>query len=117
MKRFLIAGVLGLALLLTGCVTPQINWQARMGVYTYDQAVLDYGPPDKYARLSNGTVVAEWLTRRGEVIDVPGPYFYGPGYWWGPVGPVYTREYFPPTFLRLTFGPNGKLAAERSYAK
>ena len=42
------------ALLLAGCVTPKIDWAARVGNYTYDQAVMDFGPPDKSAKLSDG---------------------------------------------------------------
>jgi hypothetical protein len=106
-----------LAVLVTGCATPQINWQARVGVYSYDQAITDYGPPDKSARLTDGTTVAEWMIRRGEVIVTPGPFYYGPGYWYGPVAPMYNRAYFPATFLRLTFGADGKLKAEKTFAK
>jgi hypothetical protein len=58
---------------LAGCVTP-INWQARVSVYSYDQAVMDYGPPGRLAKLSGGSTVAEWMTERGEVIVTPGPY-------------------------------------------
>ena len=38
---------LGLALLVAGCASTKINWNARVGEYTFDQAVLDYGPTDK----------------------------------------------------------------------
>ncbi len=102
--------------LLAGCATP-INWQARVGVYTYDQSVMDYGPPDKAATLKDGTIVAEWITQRGAVVVSPGPYYYGPGYV-GPVAPVYpTTSYFPARFLRLTFSANGKLQAWKEFSK
>lgn len=114
MKWFLLAVLL--AVVVTGCVTPPINWQARIGVYTFDQAVTNYGPPDKSARLSDGTTVNEWMTRRGEVIYSPGPYFYGPGYYYAPV-PVYNQAYFPPVFLRLTFGPDGRLQAAKTFSR
>lgn len=43
MHRIILAMVMVfLALALAGCATP-INWQARVGVYTYNQAVMDYG--------------------------------------------------------------------------
>ena len=50
-----------LALLaLTGCATRnKIDWSARVGNYTFDQTVLELGPPDKQTKLSDGTVVAE----------------------------------------------------------
>lgn len=115
MKWFLLAALT--AVFVTGCVTPSINWQARVGVYTFDQAVTDYGPPDKSARLTDGTTVDEWMTRRGEVIYTPGPYFYGPGYCYPPIAPVYDRAYFPPVFLRLTFGPDGKLLAAKTFSR
>ena len=101
------------AFLLAGCATP-INWQARVGVYTYDQAVMDYGPPMAFATLSDRSTVAEWMTERGSVVSTPAPYFYGPGY----VGPAYYYPtYFPARFLRLTFTPDGKLKAWKQYSK
>ncbi len=48
------------AFLLAGCATP-INWQARVGVYTYDQAVIDYGPPMAFATLSDRSTVVYFL--------------------------------------------------------
>jgi len=38
------------ALVLAGCVTQKIDWSARVGNYTYDQAVMELGPPDKSAK-------------------------------------------------------------------
>ena len=52
------------ALVLAGCVTQKIDWPARVGNYTHDQAVTELGPPDKSAKLTDGTVVADWLTHR-----------------------------------------------------
>ncbi len=54
-----------LLLLSVGCASTKIDWSSRIGNYTYDQAVIELGPPDKYAKLTDGTVVAEWMTRRG----------------------------------------------------
>ena len=104
------------AFLLAGCATP-INWQARVGIYTYDQAVMDYGPPMAFATLSDRSTVAEWMIERGAVVATPSPYMYGPGYW-GPVGGgYYYPTYFPARFLRLTFTPDGKLKAWKQYSK
>ena len=48
---------------LAGCkTTPPVDWQARVGTYTYDQAVTDLGPPDKQAKLTDGETVAKWVT-------------------------------------------------------
>jgi hypothetical protein len=51
------------ALFVSGCATPHTDWNARIGHYTFDQAVIDLGPPDKQARLTDGRFVAEWVTR------------------------------------------------------
>jgi len=105
------------ALLLAGCVTPRVDWQARVGEYTRDQAITDLGPPDKSAKLSDGTVVDEWLTQSSRVIVAPEPYFLGPGCYFGPDTPGYTETYVPAYFLRLTFAPDGKLKTWKQFAK
>ena len=105
------------ALLLTGCITPGVDWQARIGCYTRDRAIADLGPPDKSAKLSDGSVVDEWLTQRSHVIVAPEPYFLEPGGYFGPDTPGYSETYVPDYFLRLTFGPDGKLKAWRQFAK
>ncbi len=61
---------------LTGCATNRIDWASRVGTYNYDQALLEFGPPEKQAKLQNGTLVAEWLTRRGQSYAYT-PYGYG----------------------------------------
>ena len=55
--------LLAVALLLaTACkTTPPVDWNSRVGTYTSDQAVKDLGPPDKYAKLTDGTSVVEWV--------------------------------------------------------
>jgi len=100
-------------LVLGGCATRnKINWSARVGTYTFDQAVIDLGPPAKQAKLQDGTLVAEWQTERGYAqTHYPPPYYYGYryrhyGYYGAPV-----TTYSPDVFLRLTFAPDGKLAA------
>ena len=51
------------AFLATGCATkPKTDWNARVGHYTFDQAVMDMGPPDRNVSLSDGSKVAEWVT-------------------------------------------------------
>ncbi|MFN0069340.1 MAG: hypothetical protein ACKVYV_17090 [Limisphaerales bacterium] len=100
-----------------GCASrPRVDWGARVGTFTFDDAVREMGPPDRSADLSEGGRVAEWLTRRGD----PG----SPGFTARPVG-SYRRCYWgspgavwvpatPPTpdqVLRLTFGPDSRLTA------
>jgi hypothetical protein len=104
-------------LLLTGCVTEKIDWAARVGQYTQDQAIVDLGPPDKSAKLSDGTVVDEWLAQSSRVIVAPEPYFLPPGGYFGPDTPSYTETYVPAYFLRLTFGPDGRLKSWKKFAK
>ena len=67
------------ALALTGCATSKkVDWNSRVGNYTFDQAVAELGPPDKQAKLSDGKTVAEWITHRsgGSSFSI-GTGFYG----------------------------------------
>lgn len=97
-------------LLLSACATgPKVDWQSRVGEYTFDQAVLELGPPDKDAKLTDGMRVSEWLTYRSRT----GTYLtYGRG---GLVQTVDTPT--PEYYLRLTFDTNGKLQSFKKYAK
>jgi len=106
--------MVAIALLLagTGCATKaKINWNSRIGTYSYDQAVKEMGPPDKSAKLSDNTLVAEWLTARG--FGRTGGYYFWPGhpgtFWMEPPSPDY--------FIRLTFGPDGKLKEWKKVAR
>jgi hypothetical protein len=113
-------GTLGLVLaaLLAGCATRRIDWNTRVGNYTYDQAVLDLGPPDKYAKLGDGTVVAEWLTSRGySSFYSPSAYTYSPFSYVGTFPSAYVGSHSPDYFLRLICGPDGKLRSWKKFAK
>ncbi len=99
-------------LLLAGCTTSKINWDSRVGDYTYDQAVLEMGPPERMAKLSDDRTVAEWLTFRGHSGGQHhySPYFYSPFYsphFGG--SSFYSDPAFPDQFVRLTFSPEGRL--------
>ena len=51
--------------LITGCQTTKpIDWNSRVGTYTFDRAVTEFGPPDKQTTLSDGKLVAQWITHR-----------------------------------------------------
>jgi hypothetical protein len=115
MKR--VAWALSALILFAGCVTQKADWPAQVGHYTRDQAITDLGPPHKTAKLTDGTVVDEWLTQSSRVVVAPEPYFLPPGSYFGPATPVYTESYVPAYFLRLTFGPDGKLKAWKTLAQ
>jgi len=104
-------------LLLGGCATvPAVDWNSRIGNYTYDQAVLDMGPPDSSAKLSDGVVVAEWLTQRGYRggwVSAGLGFHHRYGGWVD----YYETSPTPNFYLRLTFTPAGKLSAWRRVAK
>jgi hypothetical protein len=118
MKRIPFLGCLIALLLLSGCASHKIDWSARVGIYTFDQAVTEIGPPDKQAKLTDGSVVAEWLTRRGYQSAYVGPAYYPYGPWgYGPYYGGYVTSYSPDYFLRLTFDPEGKLTAWKKFAR
>ena len=99
-----LASLLGLlALLATACTTvPKIDWDARVGSYTFDSAVKEMGPPEKSATLADGTRVADWLVLRGRS---------NPMYHSFPDGRVIRTEGVrdPDRLLRLTFAHDGTL--------
>jgi len=108
MSCLLMMLVLGLA---GGCsTTPRVDWDSRIGNYTYDQAVSELGQPARHDAKADGTRMGEWLTQRGS----PGSVGVGmdasytrPGLMEGAIA-----QGTPGTlsrYLRLTFGPDGKL--------
>jgi hypothetical protein len=109
--KWFAAFLIALAIAVGGCATkPKIDWNARIGNYTFDDAVREMGPPDKSAKLSDGTLVCEWLTMRGYSR---GHYAYFPGslpYYW-------TDPPSPDRFLRLVFSPEGKLVEWKKYSR
>ena len=106
-----------LAALFGGCATHKIDWSARVGAYTFDQAVAEIGPPDKQAKLTDGTLVAEWLTHRGYHQIIATGSGYGYPYGGLPYAPTILDSSSPDFFLRLTFGADGRLQAWKKYAK
>ena len=100
MKNFVILAVFAL---LAGCTAlPQVNWDARVGSFTYDQTVLELGPPEKTTMLTDGSRVADWLTLRGQRNTMFHSF---------PDGRVVRTEGArdPDRLLRLTLGSDGKL--------
>jgi hypothetical protein len=102
------------ALVIVGCQsTPPVDWNNRVGAYTYDQAVTDLGPPDKQAKLTDGQTIAEWITQHGHSGLSIGTGFFsggggsavGVGVGQG-VGSGYNDK-----MLKLTFGTNNVLTS------
>ena len=96
--------------LVTGCATTKpIDWNSRVGAYTFDQAVTELGPPDKQARLSDGKTVAQWITHReGGTSFSVGTGFFGGNTGFG-VGQTVGTGYRD-RILTLTFTTNNVLA-------
>src|SRR5436309_345984 len=96
---------------LAGCQSaPKIDWNSRVGAYTYDQAVSDLGPPDKSAKLSDGKTVAEWITRRSGGMSFGfGTGVYGSHSAVGVGQSIGTGA--GDRVLRLVFGADNKLAS------
>jgi hypothetical protein len=63
--RFSLPVILALAVaFLAGCVTiPPVDWNSRIGNYTYYQTVAELGPPARQARLSDGKLVCKWFVQ------------------------------------------------------
>jgi hypothetical protein len=104
-------------MMLSACrATPRVDWDSRVGHYTYDHAVAELGPPDKTATLSDGSMVADWVQRgRGGGVS----FGVGTGMMTGRTGvgvgvgqTVGTRP--GDRVLRLSFGPDNVL---RSWTK
>ena len=116
------AGLALLSLVLAGCATtPKTDWSSRVGTYTYEQAVLELGPPDKYAKLSDGTQVAEWLMEQGYTRAyspyMSSHYGFGPWYFGGWYPAYVDTSSSPSRYLRLIFGPDGILRDWKRFYK
>jgi hypothetical protein len=98
-----------IAVLLAGCAIHHIDWNSRVDHYTYDQAIKEFGPPDKQARLTDGQVVAEWISRyyNGGTAVVGAGYYGYPG----GIGIIQTAPSYYESKLRLTFATNNLLTA------
>ena len=97
------------ALLFAGCATPKpIDWNSRVGSYTYQQAVAELGQPDRVARLSDGRTVYKWFTQPqvNPTVNSGMSYYGSTGFAAGQnlnSGPNLN-------YLQLTFGTNGMLS-------
>lgn len=99
--------VLVIVLFAAGCATEPINWNRRIGTYTYAQAVTEFGPPDRRVKFITGELVAEWDRRYYGASTAgagAGSYGYPGGAGVAQTGPVYYES-----TLRLTFATNNIL--------
>ena len=120
-----------IAFLFAGCqTTPKVDWESRVGEWTYNDVIKDMGPADKRETLSDGTKVAEWLLQKGTTVpmyEVVGYYddFFYPNF------PAYNRSlirprsfqayradvHFPDRSVRMVFKPDGKLEKVRYFSQ
>lgn len=102
-----------LAAAMVGCASRgRPNWQSRIGTYTLDDGIKEFGPPAARDKTSDGVVVVEWLIQKGLVYSTPAPAWMGGGWgrWmWGTSAVDINST--PDEYLRLQFGPDGRLAA------
>jgi len=100
-----------------GCATtPRVDWDSRIGNFTYDQAVSQLGQPAHHEVKADGTQSAEWITERGN----PGSVGFGMGAGYATPGMLESplpRETprTPDRYLRLMFGPDGKMTQWQRY--
>lgn len=113
----LVVALIAMLVFFAGCAT-RVDWNSRIGSYTYDDAVREFGPPDKSATISDGTVVAEWLTVRGQTHFAAGSIPYDRARYYSYPGGI-PGEYYstPDQYLRLTFGSDRRLQAVKRLNK
>jgi hypothetical protein len=93
---------------ITGCkTTPQVDWNSRVGRYTYNQALAELGSPEKQTKLSDGKTVDQWITLHGSHGFFMGGGLGNNSYGMG-AGQTIAQSY-KDHVLELTFGTDGKL--------
>jgi len=97
-------------MLLGGCASkPKVDWDARVGTYTYDDAVKQLGPPERFTELGDGSAVGEWFVKRNPTFSFgmgTGTYGYHGGVG---VGQTVTTG-GSGQYLRLTFDKDRQLS-------
>src|ERR1035438_7357832 len=109
--KFSLPGVLLLAItLVTGCATTKpVDWNSRVGHYTYNQAISEFGLPNRQTKLSDGKVVSKWFVQPpvGPRFNSGMSYYGNNGFGAGQTpGGGFNNQ-----MLQLTFDTNGKLTA------
>jgi len=125
MRKVINALAIFTLLLVAGCNTPAksplVNWNDRIGNYTYNLALQDLGKPVNSTTLPNSSIVADWRTASAKPgspdtldADAEGGYVI-PRLQENPT-PLDTGP-TPNRYLRLTFGPDGKLTGWKKYSQ
>ena len=89
-----------------GCETyGKADWKARVGQFSWDQAIEELGPPESEAKTSDGSRVASWVISRSRTYStaVRGPLFWS----WSGQDVTTTAE----SHLLLAFNAQGQLKA------
>jgi hypothetical protein len=107
-KSFLPGALLLAVFVIVGCATaPPVDWNSRVGTYTYAQAVGELGPPNRQARLSSGATAFKWFVPTVGTIGMPNNNMNN-GFG---VGPNIRPGGLSDRYLQLTFDTNGVLSA------
>jgi len=88
----------------------KVDWNSRVGTYTYDEAVTSLGPPDKSTQLSDGRTVADWVHHSGGGLSFGIGTGFSSGHTGVGVGQSIVTGYADKV-LRLTFGADNKLVS------
>jgi hypothetical protein len=109
--KFSLPAVLLLAItLVTGCTTTKpVDWNSRVGHYTYNQAISEFGLPNRQTKLSDGKVESKWFVQPpvGPRFNSGMSYYGDTGFGAGQTIGTSRND----QMLQLTFDPNGKLTA------
>ena len=107
--KMLVLAVFSLAtVLFAGCKTPPaVDWNSRVGICTFDQAVAELGSPDKQSRLSDGRIALQWITLHGDNGFFGGGAASAGGFGMAAGQPL--MQTYKDHVLELTFGADGKL--------
>ena len=123
MVKHLQIGWLLLLVWAAGCTTasPLVNWDRRIGNYTYNLALVDLGVPVRSSTLPDESMVADWLTHRNkpgtpDTTNLETESGYVPPPFWNNPFPNGGSDR-PNQYLRLTFGPDQKLTGWRRYSQ
>ncbi len=106
----LLGAVLAVAAVLcwSGCrTTGGSGWDKRIGEATFADAVGELGQPDRAVELSDGSLVAQWLYRKGE-DRLAHKIFYGGG-----PSDLKDEPRMSDKYLNLTFDRGRKLSGWR----
>lgn len=106
-KGFLLAVLLVAVAFISGCATaPPVDWNSRVGHYTYAEAVHELGPPNRQSHLSNGATVSKWFRQPSAPTAMPNNGMNN-GFGVGQSISVGSNN----QYLQLTFDTNGVLTA------